>query len=658
MAKTRQVTFENDNINYIIDYFAAKQISQKKEILSAIKLTELAKYDETAVEERYNKAYIMCRYMKPDTQDVIAILLAPACKKGVLQYRHFIDRFSKSRAKHIHNWVTTGYQEATTTEKLTGTDAIDYNIMLRVCDKMFDGILYTMSKSHVTNSSILINTYRFAKKAHFGVRRASGEPYLCHPVSVAAILADIGVESSVVSAALLHDVVEDTDYKHEDIAAMCGEQVARYVDAVTAVNKQYENSHIRSEYSSDKPEIDRKSFEKLVNAVESDRSMIFALYIKAADRIHNLSTLDVMKSTKKHNKTDETELDYLPLFERFHLNYFVNIIKDLTWQTVNPVKYLHFKEKYEDMYRKNERFINDTVDIIKHGLESKANEYCEQIFDCAGFDYTLDIRKYRPREVYFWLRTAKGSESIFSSMINKHIMPVCDIDIILDAKDSRSSISSFSTAFIKTFQETVTPTSRVITDFTTDKYHRFIVSVEDNYDNIIRLCFCMRKDFDLYRFGSDSELPFDETPSLDGGEDKIYIKLKNGNIKELPVNSTALDVAFAIHERVGLSAKSAKINGEEASIYNIVHDGDKVEVFADTKKENGEEVFFIPHARIAWLEHVATKNAKHIIVKELENLYGDADPASTHKASDKVVSDISNRFILELNYDSQEDSDK
>lgn len=116
----------------------------------------------------------------------------------------------------------------------------------------------------------------------------------------------------------------------------------------------------------------------------------------------------------------------------------------------------------------------------------------------------------------------------------------------------------------------------------------------------------------------------------------------------LPKGATALDAAFAIHPEIGMSAREAMINGEKVSIYNMLHDGDQVEIFADTERKNGKRVKYIPHVRIAWLEYVVTKDAKHQIVKTLENIYGDADPADAHKAQDEVVARVSASITKEL----------
>ena len=132
------------------------------------------------------------------------------------------------------------------------------------------------------------------------------------------------------------------------------------------------------------------------------------------------------------------------------------------------------------------------------------------------------------------------------------------------------------------------------------------------------------------------------------GSEVIRVKLRNGKRCELPKGACVLDAAFAIHPDIGMTAKGALVNGEQISLYNLLHDGDRVEIFADTERVGGERIKYIPHVRSGWLEYVVTKDAKHLIVKTLENLYGDVDPADTHKAQDEVVERVAKEIAQNI----------
>ena len=639
----------NQNAAYVLHYFESKGGDRPGEIERAFALFDSLDYEGKDTEERYRQAYIMCRYMQPETQDVITLLFSPAFLTGVFRYEHLRGAFAKERSKYLFTLISDCVSDTRRNKVISGTAGCDYNAMLAVCDNTLDRIMDIMACRGLADTEVIRKAYQIARGAHAEVLRQSGEPYLNHPVAVAGILAEIGVESAVVAAALLHDVIEDSHCTRGDIALRCGEQVAKLVDAVTSVHKQYASSHMSGEYCADKTELDKKSFEKLVVAVNSDRRMIFALYIKAADRIHNLSTMDVMSGEKKHNKTDETEYDYLPLFKRFGLRYFVSRIDDLMWRNVNPMLYGEFQAQYETILRQNMEFVEDLKAILEQQVFDDIGTLCKSEPCIGEFRYTTAVRPYLPAQVYARLVKKSPNEEVTADMIGKHRIPLCDIDIILDNFDRRGTIEKFARLFIKSFFQILSPTGRVITDFTMDIHNRFTVSVRDSYSNIIRLCFALRRDYLAYNFGSLKDVPIENTPGRTYmGSEMIHVKLRSGKRIELPKGASVLDAAFAIHPDIGMTAKGALINGEQVSLYNLLHDGDKVEIFADTERVGGVRTRYIPHVRIGWLEYVVTKYAKHIIVKTLENRYGDADPADTHKAPDEAVATVSRGIIKNL----------
>lgn len=640
---------ENQNARYVLQYFENKGGSQADEVKRALALYDSLEYEGKDAPQRYKRAYVMCRYMEPESQDVVTLLLAPARLCGALSYEDFRGAFAKDRFKYLYNKVSDCVEDTRCNKVIGGADGCDYNAMLTVCDKTLDRILDIMIRRGLADTECVRKAYEFAREAHAEVLRKSGEPYLNHPVAVAKILAVVGVESAVVAAALLHDVLEDTNHTHKDITDCCGEQVAKLVEAVTSVHKQYANSYKRGEYSVDKAELDKKSFEKLVVAVNSDRRMIFALYIKAADRIHNLSTMDVMSGEKRHNKTDETEYDYLPLFKRFSLRYFVSRIEDLMWRTVNPDVYRRYRNRYQLMLRQNMEFVEELKTVMEKQLFGDVNALCKTEFGIESYQFSASVKPYLPAEVFDFIKRKAKAEEISADLIDKNHIPVCDIEVILDNSDRRATVERFARMFIKSFFGILSPTGRVMTDFTIDVHNRFTVSVRDRYSNTIRVCFALRRDYLSYNFGNLKDMPIESTPERSYlGSEVIHIKLRNGKRCTLPKGASVLDAAFAIHRDIGMTAKGAAINGEQVSLYNLLHDGDKVEIFADTERKNGVRVKYIPHVRIGWLEYVVTKDAKHLIVKTLENRYGDADPADTHKAQDEVVARVAKTITNEI----------
>lgn len=589
--------------------------------------------------------YVMCSNMEPDVEDVISMLLFRENIVHRASAYLFKQKYRENRYEHYYSWMAEACKNAPMNEKLSKDECISYYIMMRVCEKMFEDLIRTMNKKGVPDTICITQAYEMAYKAHYWDSRKSGEPYLVHPLQVANILAEVGVESQIIAAALLHDVAEDTDYTLDDIQARCGARIARYVDAVTSLHKEYAESHNKSEYQCDKYELDAKSFEKLAAAVSSDPSMVFALYIKAADRIHNLSTIDSMPSEKRHNKNDETELDYLPLFKKFKLNYFVSKIEDLMWRTSDIARYESINAKYLDMVERNYDSVEEMRNLLKMNFGEEFNRRCQLNLDVNGFDIEVIERKFSPYEVYTYIKDAVEPYAISEKSIDKKFVPICDFDVILDPRDQHSTLDVFATIFVKMFVERIADTGRTIVDFVTDSSHRFIVKIEDKYRNVFRCCFSTRDDYIAYRIGSS--LGFvqedDDDNEIAHGE-HINVKLRNGKVIVLPKGATVIDVAFAIHEEIGFSAKSALINGQQASIYNMLQDGDQVIVEADTYRENGVTKKYIRHARISWLNSVATKEARKKIIKYLSNKYEGDDPRYESNVQDQVAGTSSGKY--------------
>ncbi len=629
---------DNAKAKHIVSVYRKVSKSAAMDVISALNgMVETIDHAGT-VSARIEKAYIMCVYMQPQVEDVVAMLLHISYGNNRVNAEMFAKWFRDYRAKRYYEWTAEAYHTTERNEALTRVEQIDYYIMMRVCDKMMDAIIRAMNKKGVPDTINVFEAYNFAKKAHAWTLRHSGEPYLTHPVAVAGILADVGVESSVIAAALLHDVAEDTDYTLRDIADKCGVLISKYVDAVTSVHRQYQASHNRSELTCDKAELDAKSFEKLAETVATEPRMVFALYIKAADRIHNLRTIDKAASEKKHDKTDETELDYLPLFKKFKLHYFVNIIEDLTWRTNNVAYYEAIKGRYEEIVERNADYVEETKSILCSRLGDSFNRFCtaKGVID-GRFEVTVSERYYLTREVYDFVKESVGqSATITPDDVNKRNTPVCDIDIVVESDDASCTMDRFVLMFVKMFAEQIVPTGRTIVDLGKDEHKRFIVKIEDRHHAVFRLCFSTRDEYIVHKIGSnkgiaETETDDDETVLPKGA---VFVRLRNGKTISLPIGATVLDVAFAIHPEVGLAAKSAIINGNKASIYHRVHDGDQVIVEADTYRKDGVTKKLIHHERIGWLNYVVTEKARKVLIRQLVKRYEEDDPKDEYDASD------------------------
>jgi (p)ppGpp synthase/HD superfamily hydrolase len=198
------------------------------------------------------------------------------------------------------------------------------------------------------------------------------------------------------------------------------------------------------------------------------------------------------------------------------------------------------------------------------------------------------------------------------------------------------------------FEEKIAMTGRTIIDFCKTE-NTFIFEVEDHYRNVFRCRITLGEEYDMQKNGvylSEITDDFEEESIIKA--EKINVQLRNGKIISMPKGSTVIDVAFAIHEEIGFTVKSAIVNGHKATIYNTLLDGDKVIIEADTCREDGVTQKFIPHVRISWLNSVVTKRAKKKIIEFLSDKYEGDDPKNESKAQTEVVETIADKILEEL----------
>lgn len=648
----RSILSDNHQVEFVINEIRKQSKTLATDVICAYNLfCDINPDLNEDAKKQLNRVFVMCKYMDPEAEDIISMLLFRDYLVNKASMRTFMQYLSEKRYERYYNQMAEACKNAAKSnpknEGWTHEDCIGYYIMMRVSDKMFNRLMKKMNKNRVPNAITVAEAYYFAKTAHNWVTRISGEPYIVHPIRVAEILEEFGVESPVIAAALLHDVVEDTEYTLDDVAKACGTKVSQYVDAVTSVHREYAESHRSSEYQCDKAELDQKSFQKLVSSVASSKEMIFALYIKAADRIHNLSTIDTMSSIKIHKKNDETQLDYLPLFKAFKLDYFVQRIEDLMWRATDIERYTKMQAKYDDMFSRNQVFLDEFKMILQTHTESGVNSRA-QLLGCAGYDVEIHERRLTPYEVYDCIKKSGGTIGNLSKRIDKRFVPVCDIDIVPDPRDAGSSLDTFVSGFVKMFEDKIAMTGRTIIGFNKLE-NAFVFEVEDYYRNVFRCRIILREEYDLHRRGTYLKDATDDLEEdFSGKTEKISIQLRNGKVISMPKGSTVIDVAFAIHEEIGRTVKSATINGHKATIYNTLLDGDKIIIEADTCRVDGVTQKYVPHVRISWLNWVVTKKAKRKIIEFLSDKYEGDDPKNENEAQTTTVETIADKILGEL----------
>ncbi len=427
--------------------------------------------------------------------------------------------------------------------------------------------------------------FSFARTAHTGQIRASGEEYIFHPLGVAKILAELQIDAMTISAALLHDVVEDTAVSLEDLEKIFGKEIAMLVDGVTKLN--------RIEYKS-KEEQQLENFRKMFLAMAKD---IRVVLIKLADRLHNMRTLKHVPEHKQRRIASETMEIFAPLAHRLGISNVKWELEDLAFRYLEPEKYYELVEKVKQKRREREQMINEAVRILSERL--------------AEVGIAAEIQG-RPKHFY----------SIFKKMLkgNKDLSEIYDLSAIRimveSVKDCYGALGMVHTLWkplpLRFKDYIAMPKSNLY-----QSLHTTVIGVEGQPLEIqIRTADMHRiaeygiaahwrykeggkggsKDFDqklswlrqLLEWQQDLRDPreFMETVKLDVFADEVFVFTPRGDVVDLPAGSVPIDFAYRIHTDVGHRCVGARINGKMVPLEHKLSNGDIVEIIT-TKHGNG-----------------------------------------------------------------------
>jgi (p)ppGpp synthase/HD superfamily hydrolase len=434
------------------------------------------------------------------------------------------------------------------------------------------------------------------------------------------------------------------------------------VNAVTSIEKEYESIIEQNPdeplVSLDKSDLDEDTVEKLINVVSNNESMIFALYIKAADRMHNLRTLGTMPYEKRAPKILETQQYYIPVLKRYWLNAFVPEIEDLCWQAHDTSREKHAltTSGYQKLLLENSAATQATCELLQRTLENIPAAYYS-IYGCEPFAIEFKKREYTALEVYNMLIKEAGEHGSVYTLITKNHLNLFDLSIILHNKDESHDVGSFLHVFMGKYREVFIKEGIIIVDFGKNllgkKDHVSVfVDLEDKYRNKIRLHFYTLDAYNAWMHGMfrgivdvNEDGIADETENVTaaGTDESIIVKKRNGESLLLPKGSTALDFAFVIHEDIGLTAKGAKVNKQQTSIFKELEYGDEVVIIADSGRGDSESKEMVYHARIDWLNHVRTQRAKRRLTRFLQDKYHEHNPQDEYIARTKNVTSVTNR---------------
>ena len=478
-------------------------------------------------------------------------------------------------------------------------------------DKMitaaFDKLMKAyLDSPHRKKVDIITKAFNFARQAHKGVRRLSGEPYIMHPIAVAQIACEeMGLGSTSICAALLHDVVEDTDYSVEDIENIFGSKIAMIVDGLTKIS---------GGIFGDKASAQAENFKKLLLTMSDD---IRVILIKICDRLHNMRTLASQAPNKQYKIAGETMYIYAPLANRLGLNKIKTELEDLSFKYEHPEEYKDITNKLSMSEEQRQKLFKDFTTPIRAALDS------------LGIQYEIKAR-------------VKSPYSIWNKMQNKHvsfdeIYDILAVRIIFTPKERANEINECFNIYVAISRIYKSHPDRLrdwLNHPKANGYQALHVTLmskqgkwievqirSDRMDEIAEQGFAAHW---KYKDGNDGHeddgelndwlstikeilddpqpdaMDFLDAIKLNLFASEIFVFTPKGEVKTMPANCTVLDFAFQIHTFLGSHCIGAKVNHKLVPLSHKLNSGDQVEVLTSKSQ----------HLQPDWINFVSTAKAK------------------------------------------------
>jgi len=470
----------------------------------------------------------------------------------------------------------------------------------RMVEEAFSGLLNAyLASNHRKKVEIIQRAYRFAKAAHSGTRRRSGEPYILHPIAVARIVvSELGLGSTSICAALLHDVIEDTEFTREDIENSFGKKIADIVEGLTKIS---------GGIFGDRASIQAENFRKLLLSMSSD---IRVVLIKMADRLHNMRTLGSMRPEKQYKIAGETLYVYAPLAHRLGLFKIKTELEDLAFKYEHPQAYEWITSKLDQTASHREKIVEEFVKPVREKLDE------------AGFKYEIKAR-------------VKSAYSIFNKMETKNvpfeeIYDIYAVRVIFENDDdSQEKIRCWQIYTFFTDGHRIHPDR--LRDWTSipkangyRALHLTAMGPEGKWievqirsrkmDEIAELGYAAHWKYKIGVHEDETELDtwmntikdilanpepnaidFLDTIKLNLFSSEIYVFTPKGDLITLPAGATVLDMAFAIHSQLGVTCMAGKINHKLVPLSHELGSGDQVEIITSEAQKPQPEWFRFCH---------------------------------------------------------------
>ena len=457
----------------------------------------------------------------------------------------------------------------------------------------------------VEDKKIIRKAFDVAVDAHKDQRRKSGEAYIFHPIAVAKIVArDIGLGATSIAAALMHDVVEDTDITIQDIEKMFNSKIAQLVEGLTKISKVITDQEISMQ---------AENFRKMLLTLNDDVRVIL---IKIADRLHNMQTMGSMADYKQAKIASETLYIYAPLAHRLGLYNIKTQLEDLGLKYTEPLIYNDIVSKIKETKEEQDIYIKTISDILGTSLTEE------------GIEFTM---KGRPKSIYSIRRKMKLQRVTFDEVYDKFALRIIYKSNPHDEKFIAWKIYSVVTDHYR-------PSPSRLRDWISSPkstgYEALHITVmgpkgrwveiqvrSERMDEIAEKGYAAHY---KYKNGATEEhgleiwlnqlkeaLENSASNAVDFVEDfklnlyakEIYVFTPKGEIKSLPKGATSLDFAFSIHSEIGVKTRGTKVNGKLVPLNHVLNSGDQVEIITSANQKPTSQ----------WLDYVTTSRAKNKI---------------------------------------------
>lgn len=485
-----------------------------------------------------------------------------------------------------------------------------------------------LNSNHRRKVDVITKAFNMAKEAHKGARRRSGEPYIMHPLAVARIVSrEMGLGSTSISASLLHDVVEDTDYTVEDIRALFGDKIAQIVDGLTKISQGMFGENVSAQ---------AENFRKLLLTMSDD---IRVILIKIADRLHNMRTLASMAPAKQFKITGETLYIYAPLAHRLGLFAIKTELEELCFKYEHPETYAELTRKIEETAPERNKIYDNFAVPVKKALDAMNIEYemrarVKSVYSIwnkmqtKGIEFSEVYDLFAVRiifEVYPGMDEKKQCWDIYSAITDIYkLRPDRIRDWVSHPKSNGYQALHLTVMGPDGKWIEIQIRSRRMDDIAEKGFAAHWKYKENKIEEDNELDKWLKTIQEVLANPNPNAIDFLDTVKMNLFSSEIFVFTPKGEIKTLPQGATALDFAYTIHTRVGDHCLGAKVNHTLTPLSQKLSSGDQVEILtSQSVSPQPEWLNFVTTAKARTKIEASLRRQRRRITEKGKNMLGE-----------------------------------